>query len=62
MSKSPTTIEAFPLANKPLHNGIPVIVQIDATAAFITPIRPTIQQLLQGLLLLNRLPFPFENL
>ncbi len=60
--KSPATIEAFPLANKPLYDAIPEVVKIDTTATFITSMRLSAYQLFEGLSLLNRRLSAFKYL
>jgi hypothetical protein len=62
LSKSPTTIEAFPLANKSLHDSIPEVVEIDTTPTLVTSMRLSTDHLFQGLPLFDRVSFPFEYL
>lgn len=62
LSESPATIEAFPLADKPLSYTIPGAVKIDKTATFVASIRPSTQQVLHGLPLFNRFSFPLKDL
>ncbi len=60
--KSPATIEAFPLANKPLYDGIPEVIKIDTTATLIASMRLSTYQLFEGPSLLNRRLFAFKYL
>jgi hypothetical protein len=61
-SESPPTVQAFPLANKPLYDAIPELVKIDKTAAFVASSRLLTQQVLNRLPLFNRFSFPLEYL
>lgn len=58
--ESPTTIEAFPLTNKPLNDTVPEVVKIDTPTTLVASTGLSTHQFLDGLPPFNRLSFPFK--